>query len=222
MTPALKRAGSPGSNGSARAARERGNLYGFLAEVFRAEPTTGLLRKVRAKSFLTALSEAGAILTHDFFDGAADTLADELAIEYTRLFVGPGKHIPPYESVQREGALWGKSTCEVSAFIRRSGFAYDPNYHGLPDHVSVELEFMRELTRQEALAWARGNDYEARRCLRIERDFLRDHLARWVPLFCGKVVEETESAFYKELAAMTGDFIRSEHEEVERRISLSQ
>ncbi|MEE9250669.1 MAG: molecular chaperone TorD family protein [Alphaproteobacteria bacterium] len=199
-------------------AEERSNLYGFLAMIHRQEPSADLLQQFRGEEFLAALSDAGVTLGRAFLDGAADALADDLAVEYTRLFVGPGKHIPPYESVQREGTLWGGTTRDVAAFVERCGFAYDPGYRGLPDHISVELEFMHELTRREAAAWTRGDEAEARRCLRIEREFLHDHLVRWAPEFSDKVVAETRTPFYKELAALTGDFIRRDDEDVARRI----
>lgn len=200
----------------ARKTEERGGLYGFLAMVYRREPSADLLGQIRDEEFLAALSDAGVALDEDVLEGADDMIVNDLAIEYTRLFIGPGKHIPPYESAQREGTLWGVSTSEVAAFIERCGFAYDAAYHSLPDHISVELEFMQELIRKEAVAWSCGDEAEARYCLCIQGAFLREHLVRWVPEFCAKVVEQTQVSFYKELATLTHDFIRCDEEYVAR------
>ncbi|MEE8189050.1 MAG: molecular chaperone TorD family protein [Kiloniellales bacterium] len=202
----------------ARNAEERSNLYGFLATIHRAEPTPELLRRIRDENVLASLKDAGVRFEPGYLDRPPEELADDLAVEYTRLFIGPGKHIPPYESVQREGTLCGQAASETVAFVRRCGFAYDPDYHGLPDHISVELELMQELTRREALAWAEGDEAEARRCLQIERDFLHQHLAGWTPAFCERVLAETDSPFYRELAALTRDFIETEHQDVTRRV----
>ena len=202
----------------ARNAEERGNLYGFLAAVQRAEPTPELLRRIRDERVLKSLTDAGVRFGPGYLDRPPEELADDLAVEYTRLFVGPGKHIPPYESVQREGTLWGRSASETVAFVKRCGFAYDPEYHDLPDHISVELELMQELTRREAVAWVKGDKAEARRCLEIEREFLHEHLAGWAPAFYERVLAETGSPFYRELAALARDFIETEHQELTRRV----
>ncbi|MFQ6017500.1 MAG: molecular chaperone [Kiloniellaceae bacterium] len=194
-------------------AAARSNLYGVLAMVYREEPSADLLRQVRDGEFLAALSEAGVALGREFLDGAAEGLADDLAVEYTRLFVGPGKHIPPYESVQREGALWGKSTSDVAAFVERRGFAYRPDYRGLPDHVSVELEFMQQATAQEARAYEAADAAGAAVCRGIGAAFLEDHLGQWIPEFCDKVMAAAERPFYREMAKLTKGFMESELQE---------
>ena len=216
MTVTLKLAASSGSEASARTARERGGLYGFLAEVFRAEPTRALLRKIRERDFLNRLSAAGATLAGDFPTRAEAALLEELAVEYTRLFLGPGKHIPPNEGAQVDGALWGKSTSEVASFIRSCGFDYHSDYRDLPDHISVELQFMQALCRREAAAWGREDYPEAVDCLDMEREFITRHLSRWVPLFSEKVVRDARLPFYREMAALTSNFIQFDSEGIER------
>ena len=189
---------------------ERSNLYGFLATIFREEPSATQLRTIRSGEFLDALSEAGVALGDDVLGFADDELLDRLAVEYTRLFIGPGTHVPPYEGAQREGVLWGHSTSDVAAFVAGSGFQYKPGYHDLPDHISVELEFMQEVTRREASAWAKQDYVEARRCLAIEWEFIDEHLARWAPAFC-RTVATTTTSFYREMANLTRRFIEQEN-----------
>ncbi len=207
---------SPAGEDAAKDAIERSNLYGFLAMIYRAEPTTAVVRELGKPGFRRALEQAGVSLDAGFAERPDDDLVRELAVEYTRLFVGPGKHIPPYEGVRTEGVLWGKSTTAVAKFIEGCGFAYKPEFHGLPDHIAVELEFMGEITRREAAAWESGDGVEAANCVRIEREFMAFHLSRWAPGFCDEVAERTTSPFYGEMAALTADFIYSEIEEIER------
>ena len=132
--------------------------------------------------------------------------------------MGPGKHIPPYEAAQREGALWGKATSEVVAFTAKCGFECVGDYSGLPDHISVELEFMQEITGREADAWKAGDVTEARRFMRIERDFIHDHLSRWAPAFCEKVADGANSTLYREMAGLTGSFIRDEDDSIQKHL----
>lgn len=212
--------GAPGSSAAAapredlaRTARERGNLYAFLAALYRQEPTAAFLREIRDAAFLDLLSRAGVHFDAAFLDRSDDELALDLAVEYTRLFIGPGKHVSPHESVQRgegDGSLWGAETSEVWRFIEASGFAFRPTYRGLPDHVSVELEFMGELARCESEAWAGGDGDAARNCRDLQRRFLAAHLGRWAAAFCRRVADRAEHCFYRELAGLTARFIESE------------
>ncbi len=202
-----------GAEDMARTATERSDLYGFLAVVFREEANAALLRRINEPDFLAALSGAGVRLAEDFLRRPEEELIEELAVEYTHLFIGPGKHVSPHTSVYlggEGGGLWGSSTAEVKSFIESAGFEYEPSSRGIPDHISVEFEFMAKLTQEEARAWKEGDGEGLSRCLDIEQAFLCDHLSRWVPSFCAKVVDMAGMSFYRELAKLTADFIDSE------------
>ncbi len=201
-------------------AQHRSNVYGLLAAVYRQEPTAAFLEKTRTPAFLEALSELGLNLDAAFLQQPADRLLEELAVEYAHLFLGPGPHISPHESVQREGAdgttgrLWGEATVAIKKFVEAAGFSYRSEYRGMPDHISVELEFMQFVTAREAEAWEQGDEDSGRRCLAMEKKFLQDHLLRWVPSFCRKVSAGAEMNFYREMAALTERFMRFENEEM--------
>jgi TorA maturation chaperone TorD len=202
-------------------ARQRSNIYGLLASVYRQEVNADLLHQVKDPQFLGVLSDLGIQLTSDFLQKPEEELLDDLAVEFAGLFLGPGGHISPHESVhhQRDGVesgmLWGEATAEVKKFIESAGLDYDPEYTGLPDHISVELEFMEALARHEEQAWSEDDDEEALRCLDMERRFLEEHLNRWVPAFCDKVTAAAELSFYRELAGLTRRFIEFDWQELQ-------
>lgn len=203
----------------AMTAMESSNLYAFLSMVFRDALSAPALRQIRSPAFVEALSEAGVELDAEFLQRPEAALLEDLAVEYAALFVGPGGHISPYESVQTEGGsgqLWGTETVEVRRFIEAAGFAYKPDFHDLPDHISVELDFMSELARREAAAW-RSEDFAAvLDCLRLAKKFLSRHLGNWAPVFCAKVAARAEHPFYREMAQLTADFLRLGIEDVSR------
>lgn len=204
----------------ARSAGERSYLYGLLAAFYRQEPSAALLRRIREPRFSEALAGAGVRLDKDFFECPEDELLLDLAVEYTRLFIGPGRHVSPHESVHRNaagGSLWGEATAEVRRFIEACGLRYKSAYHGIPDHISVEMEFMKEIVAREARAWRRQDCRAAREFLRIEEEFIDRHLIRWVPAFCRKVIAGADLPFYGEIAKLTVDFLASEKEEMGRR-----
>ncbi len=211
-----------GKQEMAALARHRSNIYGFLAAVYRQEATSDLLQRIKDPQFLGVLSDLGIKLDNSFSYKPEAELLEDLAVEYTRLFLGPGKHISPHESVhhQREdgqnGKLWGASTVETKKFIESLGLSYKPEYTGLPDHISVELEFMQQITLREEQAWAEGDKNTALKCLKKEKEFIEEHMARWIPSFCEKVIQEAELPFYHEVAALTKKFIEFENEEIKR------
>jgi TorA maturation chaperone TorD len=203
-------------------ARQRSNVYGLLATVFRQEVTPYLLQQIKDPQFLGVLSDLGIQWEADLFQKSDRELLDELAVEYARLFLGPGRHISPHESVHHKrkdgqwGQLWGQSSVEVKKLIESSGLQYKSGYSGLPDHISVELEFMQEVSRREEHAWEEGDKETALRCLKIEKEFIEDHLIRWIPVFCGKVISAAESPFYRDMAALTKNFIEFEKQEINK------
>ena len=206
----------------AGAAGNSSSVYAFLAAVFREAPSAPLLRNIRSAGLREALAEAG--LDSDVLAGPEDDLVEELAAEYTGLFCGPGGHVAPYESVHAGnvgGALWGPETAEVRRYIEAAGFSYRPEYHGLPDHISVELDFMSATAAQESAAWRTGDVAAAANCLAFEREFLNDHLGKWAPGFCGAVAERAGHRFYRSIAHLTAEFLASESDELRRRSRMA-
>jgi len=118
-----------------------------------------------------------------------------LAVEYTRLFITglPSLACPPYESVYREDAVMGNSTLEVMKSYSKAGLKVMENFHDLPDHVAVELEFLYYLMNKE-----NTEAHEA---------FIKEHVSRWVPEFCSGVEKNDRTGFYGHAAAVLRKFI---------------
>jgi TorA maturation chaperone TorD len=203
-------------------AGHRSNIYGLLAAIYRREMTSDLLKQIKDPSMLGVLSNLGLKLNNGFLETPEHQLLEDLAVEYARLFIGPGKHISPHESVHHKrddgqwGQLWGPSTAEVKRIIESAGLSYQSEYTGLPDHISVELEFMQQVTLAEEKAWEGDDKNLALACLKNERKFIEEHLAEWIPNFCDKVIKEAESPFYQVMAELTQKFIQFEKNEVGR------
>ena len=204
----------------AERATGRSSIYGFMATIFREEITMDQLHQLKTQAFIKALFEPESQFYDALLDKPEEQLIEDLAVEYARLFLGPDKHISPHESVHHErdggdwGALWGKSTVEVKKFIESAGLEYITEYSGLPDHISVELEFMQQAARREAQAWESNDSEGALYCIKMEKKFLDDHIAKWIPLFCDKIIADAELSFYREIAKLTKHFIELEMEEI--------
>ena len=203
-------------------AEHRSSIYGFLAAIYRQELTSELIQQMKGSRFQEILSTLGIELSNGFFKKPEKELLENLAVEYAYLFIGPGKHISPHESVhhQKEGVpsgqLWGELTAEVKRIIESAGLEYKSEYTGMPDHISVELEFMQQVVQREAQAWEANDDETARLCLKNEKIFIGEHLGGWIPDFCEKVIEAAEVPFYREMARLTRSFIEFEKQELKK------
>jgi TorA maturation chaperone TorD len=206
-------------------AQQRSNIYGFLARMYRKELSAEMLARIKESYFTEILSELGVHLGEEFFSVSDDELIENLAVEYTRLFLGPGKHISPHESIHYErddgdwGRLWGASTVEVKKFVESLGLKYKESDTSIPDHISVELELMQKVIEKERQAWIENNDKDALHYLKIEHMFMEDHLLKWIPGFCDKIISETEMSFYSEMARLTKSFIELEEKELNNLLS---
>ena len=202
---------------AATQAKERSGVYGFLAAVFREEVNAEALKQLKEPGFAEALSAAGVDGGGDFLARPEGELLEELAVEYARLFLGPGKHVSPYASVYLEGkgrTLWGKTTESVKTYLESSGFEFRENYHGLPDHISVEMEFMQYLASIEGRALDEDDQETFAECRKLEGEFLVGHMIKWVPLFCWEIAAAAELPFYRRMAELTRDFIQAESAEL--------
>ena len=168
------------------AAKGASSLLGFLARIFREEISGEFLEELKSAEMQSNLQTVGIELDQELIDQPANEVLERLAVEYTALFLGPGGHISPHESVQAEenGILMGDRTVAVKDFIERAGFGYNDNFNAIPDHLSVELEFLGALTQHEATEWEAGNSDRAANCLEYEQEFLAKHLGQWVSGFC--------------------------------------
>ena len=139
--------------------------------------------------------------------------ADNLLLDYTRLFLGP-MHIiaKPYGSVwlERDQALMGDSTMAVQNLYREGGFDMDAEFHELPDHIAAELEFLYLLIYRENEAHRDGKHEVLQAKTALRKRFLDEHLGRWVGPFTAAVRDGAQSGFYRELAALTDRFVKKE------------
>jgi len=186
-------------------------MYRFLARAFLEEPTTAVLTQLQSGEQGQLLKAMG----YDFLDGldgyAPAEQEEMLAVEYCRLFIGPGQHISPHEGrILGEDQHWGERTASVYAAYREAGFDLERNVHEMPDHVGVQFSFVAQLIESEMDCRRQGRQNDAVRFRKQKHGFLKDHLARWIPSLAQEVAERSELGFYKNLAFLTRDWMDSE------------
>jgi len=142
----------------------------------------------------------------------AEQPVESLAVEHARLFIGPFQLVaPPYGSFYLEDnkTVMGDSTAAAQAFYRGCGLQMAEDFHELPDHITVELEFMSFLAFGQHQAEA-ANGLESRRLMGLQLEFLERFLMPWLPPFTEAITNDGESSFYQALARCTAAFVTSD------------
>ncbi len=135
----------------------------------------------------------------------AGSEADELAVEYTRLFdVGSGG--PPCPLY---GGLYGgarmKTMEEAVRFYNHFGLTLSESPRELPDHITTQLEFMHFLAFREAEAVESGEDPGSFQ--RAQRDFVSRHPGRWVRSLRMRMEKHEPMPVFLEIVSRLEDFL---------------
>jgi TorA maturation chaperone TorD len=131
--------------------------------------------------------------------------------EYNRLFLIRPK-APPYETIyiDPEGQLRGKLTARLDEVYLQAGLTISPELGELPDHISVELEFMAYLCMKEAEGHTANEVFEATNFRNLQISFIGQHLARWFPQFAKRIKEANPGSIYQYLLPAAYEFLRNE------------
>lgn len=186
--------------------------------MFSQEPTQEFIDELKKTPLNDALVELGVVVDDIFYENDA---AQQVGFEYVRVFVGAGpKHVPPYESVftdsrkigdkEVQRLMLGPSAVAVAKIYQESGYKPNPKFKDMPDHLAVELGYMEELCREEMQA-LKSNDQSKADSLRDkQKQFLTEHLLRWVDDFAKDIEDFAHLKFYSSCARVLAQFLKSE------------
>lgn len=178
----------------------RAELYGLLAVLFYAPPTTALLTQLRAAA--TETPAAGAFLEEPWrtLVGAARTRTDEaIQNEYTLLFGGVGKpEVYLYGSHFLSGFLNEKPLARLRTELNNLGLARSEDMSETEDHFAYLCEVMRYLIAGDDVAVAN---------LTRQREFFSTHIQPWVNAMCDDIKNNPQAHFYASLAELTQAFM---------------
>jgi TorA maturation chaperone TorD len=108
------------------------------------------------------------------------------------------------------GRLNGAAAAYAAAAYRAQGVTTAPDPHELPDHVTIELEFLFHLCRREEDAWGHDDGETARGLRRALDRFLDEHASRWLPEFAASVKEAARVELYQALADLLSTHLSAE------------
>lgn len=213
-------------------------IYEFLSQVFLQEISQELLQEIFHHNNDLFCTESPIKEKDEFekglllFSRAAKQLKQEKGIsemirvlgrEFVYTFIVKDSHpIYPYESVYlgEKKLLMQKPYDEVRAIFEEAGVKRSEKCLEIEDHVGMELEFMSLLCQKFIDAWKDKKKKEALKFLLLQKNFLSDHLIKWVPQFCEDILKKTRMDFYRGIAYITRGFIIKDHNEIEKIIQI--
>ena len=201
----------------------RAGIYKLLSVCFQTPDD-------KLSGYLSELCKSLGIAYPDIFENRSPKLTatedvEELKLEHARLFIGPFKLLaPPYGSMylDSEEHLMTNSTLDLLSRFKEENI--DVAIQEIPDHITIELEYMYLLIYKEMKAVeldqskiqqnGLGNTMDHHEMPELEKspeelifdyrfkqyDFLNKHLSRWIPEFEEKVNEHAKLQLYRDLA----------------------
>ncbi|MDR1184305.1 MAG: molecular chaperone TorD family protein [Coriobacteriales bacterium] len=126
----------------------------------------------------------------------SDVAIEQVGVEYTRLFIGPGKPAaPPWETLYREGGtvLFGQPTFEMKQLFAHEGVKVGADSHQFEDHLGFELLYLG----------MRGTNFidtpPAIESIVELRDFIKHHPLSFIKPLLIKVREAVSIGYYSAL-----------------------
>ena len=181
----------------------RAEVYGLLAALFYAPPTTGLLAQLRVA--VTEAPTAGGFLEEPWraLVGAARDMSDDaIQAEYDGLFGGVGKpEVFLYGSHYLSGFLNEKPLVKLRDDLADLGLARDEAMSETEDHIACLCEVMRYLIA--------GDDVAVSNLARQQAFFAR-HIQPWAEQLCDTLATHPKARFFAALAGFTRAFLSVE------------
>ena len=209
----------------------RGVVYSLLSGAFRDEPSRSLLDYI----------ESNTEQIRDFFDSCKEPRSAQcaqgweqltgynthdrenllpLCKEFGFLFLNP-RGVHPFESVYRsfKKQLMDKPWVQVKNFYQSTGMIKGGNEEHLEDHASVELGFMAHLALMSAQV-SSEDPGEALNLLKIQEDFLTQHLLCWLPDLCRDIQARDSVPFYHSIARICENWVDMDHKYLKHFLEL--
>ena len=109
---------------------------------------------------------------------------------------------PPYETLFGSDHVFAQSHVmgDIAGFYKAFGVELSKDVHERLDHLSVELEFMHFLTYKESYSRCHDGVDKTEIVVDAQKKFVKNHIGRWVPLFCRMLAKKSDTGLFKLIA----------------------
>ncbi len=200
----------------------RASAYGLFARLFASELDETLLTKLSraAEQERSGLDEGQGVMASCLVEMASDLASSrrELAVDFAQLFLIHGAHETaapyPFESAYAspEGILTSDARMDFKRRYRSFGLVTSEGWNVGEDHIALELQYMQYLARSVCNALGEGDDQAADSAFGESLSFMRDHIQKWVPVFCARMRTRARTVFYQGLAVALASYVEADAE----------
>ena len=127
----------------------------------------------------------------------------DLQTEHRRVFTNViTLDCPPYETLFGNDHVFAQSHVmgDIAGFYKAFGVELSKDIHERLDHLSVEFEFMHFLTYKESYSRCHDGVEKTEIVVDAQKKFVKNHIGRWVPLFCRMLAKKADAGLFKIMA----------------------
>jgi TorA maturation chaperone TorD len=164
----------------------------------------------RAKRKLASLRTQLALVENLIASECVNWQLSDLQSEHRRVFSNViTLDCPPYETLFGNDHVFAQSHVmgDISGFYKAFGVELSKDIHERLDHLSVEFEFMHFLAYKESYSLCHDGPEKTQIVVDAQKKFVKNHIGRWVPLFCRMLTKKADSGLFKLVADMTADWM---------------
>lgn len=167
----------------------------------------------RAKDKLVALKKQLELVEELIASECVNWQLSDLQSEHRRVFSNViTLDCPPYETLFGNDHVFAQSHVmgDISGFYKAFGVELSKDIHERLDHLSVEFEFMHFLAYKESYSLCHDGPEKTQIVVEAQKKFVKNHIGRWVPLFCRMLAKKADSGLFKLVADLTADWMEFE------------
>ncbi len=134
----------------------------------------------------------------------------DLQSEHRRVFTNViTLDCPPYETLFGNDHVFAQSHVmgDIAGFYKAFGVELSKDIHERLDHLSVEFEFMHFLTYKESYSRCHDGTEKTDIVVEAQKKFVKNHIGRWVPLFCRMLAKKADTGLFKLIADSMSDWM---------------
>ncbi len=164
----------------------------------------------RAKQKIAALLKHFDLIEKWVASECVNWQLSDLQSEHRRVFSNViTLDCPPYETLFGNDHVFAQSHVmgDIAGFYKAFGVELSRDIHERLDHLSVELEFMHFLAYKESYSRCHDGADKTQIVVDAQKKFVKNHIGRWVPLFCRMLARKADSGFFKLMADITSDWM---------------
>ena len=177
----------------------RADMYSFLANLLRAEPSAELVNQLtKLESDESPIGKSIKTLSKLASSLDLPTIRDE----YVRIFIGVGRgEILPFASYYLTGFLKDKPLAKLRNDMKEIGIQLAENVKEPEDHIASLFDMMSGLILGK---------FSKKFSIGEQKDFFKKHLAPWVDLLMRDIESSRIAVFYSPIGTIGREFMEIE------------